>query len=218
VANSKAQLGPLRPRSLGRWARLSCLFMRPFSRNKSLGNSWMVDPNSALPTAAPAHDKVETESHKAIVAMCDLLGLLLALPFGDRLYHGDPITFWHWTYAVIGIGCVGVGHMWPKIKSRAPSFVSRTLPLAAQDVRAWILIILMSFAYLFGPDVYRRAASPTPAQSASDAARIAELQGQVDTLKRELDAMRQHPAPQPSWPVTSTAQWLINLSINRRAN
>src|SRR5260370_25504101 len=111
----------------------------------------MADQIPAAPASAQAQDNSEIAGNKAIVAMCDLLGLLLALPFGDRLYHGEPLTFWHWVYAIIGVCCAGVGHMWPAIKSRAPSFIRRTLPLAAQDVRVWILIILGSVSYTFAP-------------------------------------------------------------------
>src|ERR1700687_3894295 len=86
-----------------------------------------------------------THSDRAILGLCDLLGLVFALPFGEDLYHGTPITGWHVAYLVLGLMLAGIGHMWPRIKASLPSRLAQTAVLASLDFRIWIGVLLVAF-------------------------------------------------------------------------
>jgi hypothetical protein len=112
-----------------------------------------------LPTAktAPPSINVQALADKAVFGICELLGLLLGLPFGDDLYHNDPISGWHWFYLVIGLFFAGIGPMFPWIRTRTwiPEWVSTSLSWAALDARIWIGAVFLLFLYGTGPELYQ---------------------------------------------------------------
>src|SRR6266851_8903413 len=106
--------------------------------------------------AEDSDNKMST-SDKAVLGVCELLGLMFALPFGEDLYHGTTITNWHIFYLVIGILFAVAGPIWPQLKMRAPQHLSTTFVDAAQDFRIWLAVLLVLFVYGVGPEVYQRA-------------------------------------------------------------
>jgi hypothetical protein len=39
----------------------------------------------------------------------------------------------------------GIGHIWPKIKAGAPTFLRKAVPAVAEDGRVWILLLVVVF-------------------------------------------------------------------------
>jgi hypothetical protein len=99
---------------------------------------------------------------KAVVAICELLGLLFGLPFGDDLYHNEPVTGWHIFYLAVGLVFAGGGPVWPWIRTRpwfSKTVASRVSRVAADPI-AWVGILLLLFLYKTGPELYQRATTP----------------------------------------------------------
>ncbi len=115
---------------------------------------------------------VQKMADHAVLGVCELLGLLFALPFGDRLYHGEQIADRHWAYLIVGLLFAGAGAMFPWIRTRewVSHVFSASLSRAALDARIWIAALLISFIYVMGPDLYRRATSPTDQPNLADKA------------------------------------------------
>jgi hypothetical protein len=86
---------------------------------------------------------------KAVFSVCELLALLFGLPFGDHLYHSQPITGWHYIYLGIAVLFAVGGPMWPWIRTRAwvSPRVSASVSRAASDARVWLIILLLLFIY-----------------------------------------------------------------------
>jgi hypothetical protein len=118
----------------------------------------------AEPPTNAAPPESSTHSDRAVAALCDLLGLMFALPFGEDLYRDTPITGTHIAYLVVGLMLAAFGHMWPKIKGAVPQRVADTVALAALDFRLWIAVALIIFIVSIGPEVYLRAAVPSQGQ------------------------------------------------------
>jgi hypothetical protein len=104
---------------------------------------------------------------KAVVAICELLGLLFGLPFGDDLYHNEPVTGWHLFYLAIGIVFAGGGPMWPWMRTQ-PWFsekIAARVSRAATDPLTWVGLLVLLFLYKTGPESYQRATTPNPVSS-----------------------------------------------------
>jgi hypothetical protein len=105
-----------------------------------------------------------TSLDKAVFGLCELLALVFALPFGDALYHGTPISGSQIAFLVLGGAWAAAGPMWPLIRVKAAQ-PAKGLESAARDARTWIAILLFAFGYFF----FRTPLPPPPA-SASDIA------------------------------------------------
>ncbi len=86
---------------------------------------------------------------KAVFGFCELLALVFALPFGDALYHGTPVSGAQIGFLVLGGLWAAAGPMWPMIRSEAAQPVKTSLEHAARDARTWIAVLLFAFGYLF---------------------------------------------------------------------
>jgi hypothetical protein len=167
-----------------------------------------VDKNEAtMAKSTPLSPSVQGMVDKGVLGICELLGLLFALPFGEDLYHDMPITGWHWFYLAVGVLCAGAGPMFPWIRTRSwiPERFSASLSLAALDVRIWIAVLLILFVYAAAPDLYRRAmrpvaivpppqtggqAPPRPAAAAEDIAKAtAPIRAERDKAIKDRDAL-----------------------------
>ena len=134
----------------------------------------------------------ETAADRAVLGICELLGLLFGLPFGDEFYHNksfSEISAWHWLYLVIGIFFAGAGFMFPWLKTRSwiPNRISAGLSSVALDMRIWIVVLLLIFIYVTAPEIYQRATRPitnsiTPISFTSD---------QLSLRKREFIELEQ---------------------------
>jgi hypothetical protein len=103
-------------------------------------------------------------SDRAVLGLCDVLGLMFALPFGEDLYHDSPIPVAHVIYLLVGLMFAGVGHLWPRIKGVVPQQIADTVGRAALDFRLWVAALLIVFVVSIGPEVYLRAVGPGPSQ------------------------------------------------------
>jgi hypothetical protein len=113
----------------------------------------------------PSSLNFQAAADKAVLGICELLGLLFGLPFGEDLYRDRPfgeIPLSHWLYLAIGIFFAGGGFMFPWMRTRTwiPEIVSASLSKAALDARYWIAALLTIFIYTIGPEIYRRAVEP----------------------------------------------------------
>jgi hypothetical protein len=88
---------------------------------------------------------------------CELVSLMLALPAGDALYKGDPISVRMAIFAVLGLLSAIAGPMWPRFKGKLPRRFSVTFVRAAADFRWWLVVLLFglivpsSIELLFNP-------------------------------------------------------------------
>jgi hypothetical protein len=183
-------------------------------------------------------DRRESPSDKAVLGVCELLGLVFALPFGDDLFRGTPITavpFAHYVYLGIGVLWAAIGPLWPTMRRRFPHsiFVS-TLGRAALDARTWIFVLLIAFVYLTIPAppsaveiataVARALSNSTSASSAADeqSRQLREAQSQRDQAIQERNSANQRLAalgaatPNPlhsdgiKWKLTSGLAFVIH--------
>ena len=61
---------------------------------------------------SPSSLNFQAAADKAVLGICELLGLLFGLPFGEDLYRDRPfgeIPIWHWLYLAIAIFFAGGG-------------------------------------------------------------------------------------------------------------
>ncbi len=132
----------------------------------------------------------EHSENSAVFAFCDLLGLMLALPFGDAL-RGAPITPRMIVFASVGFLSAIFGHSWPKLSSgvRFPTRLSETVRTVSTDFRWWLAIILIAFVF-GGPDVLgllRSTFTPTvpqaPTTTMLDWNDVISLQDAIGTMK-----------------------------------
>ena len=133
---------------------------------------------ATMAQSVPPSTNVQALGDKAVLGMCELLGLLFALPFGDALYHGNSISGWHWFYLSIGLLFAGAGPMFPWIRARAwiPETASASLSRAALDARFWIATLLLIFVYMAAPEIYRRATGVNETAETSIAPRTASTE------------------------------------------
>ena len=101
---------------------------------------------------------------KAVFGFFELLGLVFALPFGDALYQGMPISKPQIAFLILGAACGAAGPMWPLIRAKASTPLTASLERAAKDARTWIAVLLFAFGYFF----FRPTVTPSsPSLSAS---------------------------------------------------
>jgi len=122
----------------------------------------MRESEAAMAKDDPPSVDVQALADKAVLGICEMLGLLFGLPFGEDLYHDKSfieISAWHWFYLVIGIFFAGGGFLFPWIRTRTwiPERFSASLSRGALDARIWIVSLLILFLYGTGPEIYERA-------------------------------------------------------------
>lgn len=173
---------------------------------------------------------IQALADKAVAGLCDTLGLLFALPFGDDLYHGNPITVLHLCYLAAGLSFAVIGHMWPWIRTRKwlPFGVSLSLSAAALDARYWIATLLIIFTYTIGPEIYHRATeprslvtSPTADEVAAAVIRALPKDNPIVTNSPPALAPKQPEPPNPLRP--EIVKWratarLVDASKNKISN
>jgi hypothetical protein len=99
---------------------------------------------------------------KAVFGFCGLLGFMFALPFGDAIYHGTPISSSQIGFLVLGVACAAAGPMCAMFRTKAVAPATASLEIAARDARTWIAVMLFAFGYFFF-----RTPVPPPLPSAS---------------------------------------------------
>lgn len=102
-------------------------------------------------------------SDRSILGFCELLGLMFALPFGEDLYHGTPITNAHTFYLIIGLLFALAGPMWPTMRAKLlpPRFADKFSD-AALDPRYWIFALLAGLICVVASDSYQRGTESFP--------------------------------------------------------
>lgn len=107
---------------------------------------------SSAPSAIsdPKPGENSTHSDRADLGLCDLLALMFALPFGEDLYHGNPITDTNIAYLVVGLMLAAFGHIWPRVKASLPSRWTHTVAQASLDFRVWLGVLLIIFSFRLG--------------------------------------------------------------------
>lgn len=87
-------------------------------------------------------------SDRAIFGLCELLGLVFALPFGEDLYRGTPVALEHVIYLIVGAVFAVVGPMWPRLRAFMPEHVAGSVSQAATDFRWWLGILLALYVVI----------------------------------------------------------------------
>jgi len=131
---------------------------------------------------------------KAVFGFRGLLGLVFALPFGDALYHGAPISSSQIGFLILGVAWAAAGPMWPMIRAKAAAPAIASLETAARDARMWTAVMLFAFGYFFF-----RTPVPAPPPSASQiTAAVAAKFPPVPTADEIADAViRKSPKQAP---------------------
>ena len=101
----------------------------------------------------------------AVFGFCELWGLVFALPPGEALYNGAPMTFKMGVFLVLGSLFAILGPAWPWVKTRFPRRLSASVARTASDFRYWLYALSILFVFLIGPDIYQRALGNAPAQA-----------------------------------------------------
>src|SRR5271166_3418738 len=96
--------------------------------------------------------KVPT-NNLVVFGFCELWGILLGLPPGEDLYHGEPLTARMIIFLALGSAFVILGPSWPWIKSSFPRRISVTFVRAATDFRWWAVMLLVG---LILPSILQR--------------------------------------------------------------
>jgi hypothetical protein len=173
------------------------------------------------------HDEAEGRlpSDNAVLGVCELLGLLFGLPFGEDLYRRAPVSISHWFYLAAGILFAALGPIWPSMRKRFPkNAVVLATGRAAYEPRNWILVLLVFFVYLTRPaspptaeeiaNAITSAHAPKPNQAEShqsavddrktrDALKVAQNTiaddaSQIRVLEGEINSFQQKLLPQPA--------------------
>ena len=110
-------------------------------------------------------DQFWTSADKAVAAISELLALLFGLPFGEDIYHGLPISAWHWFFFIVAVLFAGAGPMWPLIRKLpwvSERFSARIMAAAIDPVN-WIFVLILIFFFVNGPGfVLQRSFGPKP--------------------------------------------------------
>lgn len=124
----------------------------------------------------------------AIFGFCELWGLVFALPPGDALYRGEPLTMRMGVFLAIGSIFAIVGPTWPWIKTNFPRRLSVSISRTASDFRYWLGALALLFAFVIGPDLYQEAVSRGSTPASSAAATAQEIEQATKPIQDKLEA------------------------------
>ena len=83
----------------------------------------------------------------SVITFSELVGFMFALPAGDALYRGDPVSSRMIVFAVIGLSFVLLGPNWPWLKSRLPRRFAASITRVGSDFRWWLAVLILGFIY-----------------------------------------------------------------------
>ena len=136
---------------------------------------------------------------KAVFGICELLGLLFALPLGETLFRGEHVAAYQWVYGAVGLFFAGLGPAWSTVRRHFPhNRLLATLSTAASDARIWIVALIAGLLITAAPGLFRRATHNETAtlsiQSGTrehgDASQAEEMERQLADAHRQMDNMQ----------------------------
>jgi len=114
-------------------------------------------------------DSQSSASARAVLGLCEFLALMFGLPPGEALYHRETIDFRMACFIVVGGFFAALGPAWPAMRKKFPQQVLiLSLGRAASDARVWIAVLLLIFAYVTVPEMYRRTTTPVESPACWD--------------------------------------------------
>jgi hypothetical protein len=92
---------------------------------------------------------------KAVLALCELLALILATPFGEALYNKTAITIRMWIFFFLALGFAIMGPLWAPLRKKFPrQALIESIGAVASNAWVWLLLLLVAFIYLLPPDIF----------------------------------------------------------------
>lgn len=110
----------------------------------------------------------------SVITFSELVGFMFALPAGDALYRGDPVSSRMIVFAVIGLSFVLLGPNWPWLKSRLPRRFAASITRVGSDFRWWLAVLILGFIYLIAGQWHTEhiervvETTPTPATRSTE--------------------------------------------------